>query len=60
MKPEQFQREKDYGAALAIAGALLTRGLITEKEYCKVKAALIKKYRPVIGSLQSGDFPRNR
>jgi hypothetical protein len=52
MKLEQFQREKDYGAALSIAGQLLKQDLMTPAEYRKVKAVLIKKYRPVIGSLQ--------
>ncbi|MFV0529136.1 MAG: SHOCT domain-containing protein [Lachnospiraceae bacterium] len=52
MNIEQFQREKEYGAALAIAGALLKRNLITNPEYRKIKAALIKKHRPVISSLQ--------
>ena len=62
MNVEQFQREKDYGAVLAIAGSLLKRNLITSGEYRKVKAALIKKHRPVIGSLQDnciGNTPRN-
>ncbi|MFV0485399.1 MAG: SHOCT domain-containing protein [Candidatus Saccharimonadales bacterium] len=52
MKPEQLQREKDYYAALAIAGQLLKRSLITQAEYKKVEEALVKKYRPVIGSLK--------
>ena len=62
MNIEQFLREKDYGAALSIAGNLLKREQITTGEYRKVKAALVKKYRPVIGSLQdcnSGNPPRN-
>ncbi|MCL1976231.1 MAG: hypothetical protein FWG61_08740 [Firmicutes bacterium] len=62
MRLEQFRREKDYGAALAIAGNLLHRELITPGEYRKVETALIKKYCPVIGSLKSsaaGNFPRN-
>ena len=61
MNKEQFRREKDYGAALAIAGTLLHRELITTGEYRKVKAALVKKYRPVIGSLRdcpAGNSPR--
>jgi hypothetical protein len=52
MKVEQFQREKDYGAALSIAGQLLKQDLLTPAEFRMVKAVLIKKYRPVIGSLQ--------
>ena len=62
MNREQFQREKDYGAALAIAGSLLGRNQITTGEYRKVKAALIRKYRPVIGSLRdnrAGNPPRD-
>lgn len=55
MKPERFGRETDYGAALAIAEALRKRSLITFAEHRKLKAALIKKYRPVIGSLQEDD-----
>jgi len=58
MKLEQFQREKEYGAAIAIAGALLANGQITDDEYYKVKTVLIKKYRPVIGLLQDGRAPR--
>lgn len=54
MKLEQFQREKDYGATLAIAGGLLKRELITPAEYRKVTAALIRKYHPVICSLKGG------
>ena len=52
MNPEQFQRERDFGAVLAIAQALLARKHITADEYRRVRAALIKKYRPVIASLQ--------
>jgi hypothetical protein len=59
MKQEQFGREKDCGAALAIAKALLARGLITLAEYRRVKAALIKKYRPVMGSLRDGPAAGN-
>ena len=54
MKIEQFRREKNYGAVLAIAAGLLNRELITPAEYHKIKVALIRKHRPVIGSLQDG------
>ena len=55
MSPEQFRCELDYGAALAVAEKLLNRGLITPAEYRKVRTALIRKYRPVIGSLKDSD-----
>ncbi len=54
MRPEQFQREKDYGAGVAIAGGLLKRGYITPGEYRRAKAALLAEYRPVIGLLDVG------
>ncbi len=52
MNKDQFRREKEYGAAAAIAGALFRQSLITEKEYRKIKAVLTEKYRPVISSLK--------
>ncbi len=60
MNAARFQREKDYGAALFITGSLWDARLITAEEYSVVRAALIKKYRPMIGSLRdsdSADFP---
>lgn len=62
MNKQQFQREKAYGAALTIARTLLERGLITRHEYRTIKTMLIRKYRPVIGSLQEATTcnpPRN-
>ena len=55
MSPAQFRCEKEYGATLAVAERLLSRGLITPAEYRKVRTALIRKYRPVIGSLKDSD-----
>ncbi len=59
MKPEQFQREKNYGAGVAIAGSLLKRGYITPGEYRRAKATLIVEYRPVIGALGVAIPPKN-
>lgn len=55
MKKDQFEREKEYAAAVAIAEVLLKQRLITEKEYRKIKMVLVEKHRPVIGSLQQKD-----
>lgn len=52
MNKQQFQRELEYGAAVSIATSMLRRQLITQNEFCKLKSVLIKKYRPVISSLQ--------
>ncbi len=61
MNCSQFSREKEFGAGIAIARRLLKHGLITKAEYRRVRAALIKKYRPVVDclmDLHSGDIPR--
>jgi hypothetical protein len=55
MNKQQFRRELEYGAAVSIATSMLRRHLITPNEFHKLRAALIKKYRPVIGSLQETD-----
>ena len=43
MMREQFRREKEHGAGIAIAGHLLGNGLISPGEYREVEAALMKK-----------------
>ena len=47
----QFNREVSYGAAMAIARSLLTKGLINDKDYRKIDTKFKKKYRPIIGNL---------
>ena len=51
MGSEQFQNEKLYQGSLSIAKSLLKNGLISPMEYAKVEDYLLKKYRPVLGSL---------
>ena len=52
MTPEQFEREKKYQAALAVARAMLKNGVITEVDYAKTEAVLRKKFQPFIGAFQ--------
>ena len=49
----QFEREKERGAAFAIASRLLRRGLITEDEHRKLTAVLGQKYRPMVSPMRS-------
>jgi hypothetical protein len=51
MRRVQFEQEKNYRVSVAIAKAMLTKKLITEKEYRKIDSRLIAKYNPVIGGL---------
>jgi hypothetical protein len=51
MTKHQFDNEKDYGIALAIAKNMLESQSINDKEFKYLKKLLIKKYRPLIGRL---------
>lgn len=51
MTKEQFEREKNYSAAMAVARAMLSKGLISEKDYRRIDTIYKAKYRPVIGAL---------
>ena len=45
---EQFNDQRDYCAAVAIAKSLLAEGLLTSKEYDSINNTFIKQHRPVI------------
>ena len=50
---EQFDREKHYGAAMAVARAMFSKGIITEEEYNKIDTMFTEKYQPLIGCLNA-------
>ena len=43
--------ERRFHAALALAKAMLSKGLITAQEYKKIKEMFVQKYGPVLGEL---------
>ena len=49
MTKEQFNRETNYGAALALARTMLTKGIITDRDFRKIDKMFKQKYRPIIG-----------
>jgi hypothetical protein len=49
MTPEQFARERDFGAMLQIAKKMHQERLITERELQKIRHKLSEKYRPIFG-----------
>lgn len=59
MDRTQFEREKERGAAFAIASRLLHRGLITEEENQKLTVALTSKYRQTV-SPESNSLPQKK
>ncbi len=53
MTPEQFDREKKYQAALAIARSLRDNGIIDDDDYAKTEAILREKFSPLLGAFIS-------
>ena len=44
---EQFEREAGYRFSLAVIGALIEKGLITQEEYRRIEPILAQKFSPV-------------
>jgi hypothetical protein len=59
MTHEQFQRERDYGAAAALAGEMAARGLVTPEEHVRMNARFAQIHRPMIGRISPLYDPAN-
>ena len=53
MSEAQFQSEKQYQVALAVAKTLLDKGLLTQEEYAIIDTILLDKFKPSLGTLLS-------
>jgi len=53
MSEAQFQAEKQYQVALAMAKTLLEKGLLTQEEYAVIDTILLDKIKPSLGTLLS-------
>lgn len=53
MTNEQFDREKRYQASMNMFRTMLKNGLITEEQYAIIDTKMLKKYRPLLGTLFS-------
>lgn len=49
MTADQFEREKKYQAALAVARAMLEKGIIDREDFLRIEDRLRVKFRPVLG-----------
>ena len=49
MTAEQFEREKKYQAAVAVARSMLKKGVIDEQDFLRVEEKMREKFRPVLG-----------
>ncbi len=53
MMQEDYRNDMLYHAALSMGKTLLEKGLITQKEYSRIKEELLRKYDPYLGKLLS-------
>jgi hypothetical protein len=53
MSKDKFEAERRYQASLNVAKALLSSGAITKEEYDEIDTILLRKYRPVFGTIFS-------
>ncbi|MCX7903055.1 MAG: hypothetical protein N2486_00945 [Caloramator sp.] len=51
MTKDQFEREKNYRVSISIAKLMISKNIINEDDFEKIKMLLIDKYKPIIGSL---------
>ena len=51
MTDKQFNSEMDYQIQRSIVNKMLKEKIITEQDYKKINAKLLKKYGPIFGSL---------
>ena len=51
MTAEQFEREKKYHAAVAVARSMLKKGVIDEQDFLRIEEKMREKFRPVLGGV---------
>lgn len=44
-----------YQMSVSIAKSMLEKGIISEEEFTQIDTILLKKYRPILGTLLSGN-----
>ncbi len=54
MSEGEFRAELRYRMSLSVARSMLEEGTITEEEYREIDTILIKKHRPILGTLLAG------
>ena len=54
MSEKEFRAELRYRMSLSVERSLLEEGAITEDEYSEIDTILLKKHRPILGTLLAG------
>lgn len=55
MNDMDFNSEMNYQITMSCVRQLKRNGAITEEEYRKIDTIMLKKYRPILGTLLSGN-----
>lgn len=55
MGKEEFRSERLYQISLSITKSMLEKGAILDEEYAQIDTMLLEKYRPILGTLLSGN-----
>ena len=55
MNDMDFNSEMNYQITMSYVRQLKRNGAITEEEYRKINTIMLKKYRPILGTLLSGN-----
>jgi len=53
MNDDQFEREKNYQVSIFLMKLMLKQEIILKFEFSKINKILLKKYKPILGSLYS-------
>lgn len=56
MSEQEFRAELRYRMSLSVAKSMLEKGLISLEEYRQIDTILLKKHRPILGTLLAGKF----
>jgi len=51
---KEFRAALRYRTSLSVARAMLEEGAITQEEYSEIDTILLKKHRPILGTLLAG------
>lgn len=54
MSEKEFRAELRYRMSLSVARSMLEEGTITKEEYRQIDTMLLKKHRPILGTLLAG------
>ncbi len=54
MSEKEFRAELRYRMSLSVARSMLEEGTITGEEYREIDTILLKKHRPILGTLLAG------